>query len=58
MSIIDSGIRADVFRKRIEDKNTLAATGSIYVGTGKMEEYEITKQVEGKQAVTEIVKIY
>lgn len=34
MSEIDKKTRADLFRKRIEDKNTLTGAGAIYVGTG------------------------
>ena len=34
MSIIPSGLRADIMRKRMEDKNTLENKGSLYVGTG------------------------
>ena len=34
MSIIENGLRADIMRKRMEDKNTLKNKGSLYVGTG------------------------
>ena len=37
MSIIENGLRADVFRKRIEDKNALKNANDIYVGTGNKE---------------------
>lgn len=37
MSIIENGLRADIFRKRIEDKNTLKNANDIYVGTGNKE---------------------
>lgn len=40
MSEIDNKIRADLFRKRIEDKNQLTGAGAIYVGTGKKTEIE------------------
>lgn len=40
MSEIDKKTRADLFRKRIEDKNTLTGAGAIYVGTGKKTEIE------------------
>lgn len=33
-SIINPGLRADIMRKRIEDKNTLRQKGSLIVGTG------------------------
>ena len=33
MSQIDPGLRADIMRKRMEDKNTLTGKGSLYVGT-------------------------
>lgn len=33
-SIINRGLRADVMRKRMEDKNTLQHKGALYVGTG------------------------
>ena len=36
-STIPSGLRGDVMRKRIEDKNTLQHKGSLYVGTGESE---------------------
>ena len=32
MSEIENGLRADVMRKRMEDKNTLKNKGSLYVG--------------------------
>lgn len=41
VSIIDTGLRADVMRKRIEDKNTLQHKGSLYVGTGTYSSTEI-----------------
>ena len=34
MSIIENGLRADIMRKRMEDKNTLQNKGSLYVGIG------------------------
>ena len=37
MSEIDNGLRADIMRKRMEDKNTLSHKGSLYVGTGEKE---------------------
>ena len=37
MSVIDNGLRADIMRKRMEDKNTLQHKGSLYVGTGEGE---------------------
>lgn len=40
MSEIAKKTRADLFRKRIEDKNTLTGAGAIYVGTGKKTEIE------------------
>lgn len=40
MSEIAKNTRADLFRKRIEDKNTLTGAGAIYVGTGKKTEIE------------------
>lgn len=52
MSIIDSNIRADLFRNRIEDKNTLDATGAIYVGTGKKTEIAGTEMTVGDTKVT------
>ena len=33
-STIPSGLRADIMRKRMEDKNTLTSKGSLYVGLG------------------------
>ena len=35
MSIIEAGLRADIMRGRIEDKNSLTKKGDLYVGTGK-----------------------
>lgn len=46
MSEIDNKIRADLFRKRIEDKNTLTGAGAIYVGTG------IPKYISSTGAIT------
>lgn len=37
MSIIEPGLRADIMRQRIEDKNSLAKKGDLYVGTGSYE---------------------
>ena len=34
MSIIEAGLRADIMRGRIEDKNSLTKKGDLYVGTG------------------------
>ena len=47
MSEIDNKIRADLFRKRIEDKNTLTGAGAIYVGTG------IPKYITSNGTITE-----
>lgn len=52
MSEIDNKIRADLFRKRIEDKNTLTGAGAIYVGTGKKTEIPDTKMTVGNAEVT------
>lgn len=52
MSEIDNKIRADLFRKRIEDKNTLTGAGAIYVGTGKKTEIPNTKMTVGNAEVT------
>ena len=46
MSEIDKNTRADLFRKRIEDKNTLTGAGAIYVGTG------IPKYISSTGAIT------
>ena len=40
MSVIENGLRADIMRKRMEDKNTLQNKGSLYVGTGNKETIE------------------
>lgn len=45
MSEIDKKTRADLFRKRIEDKNTLTGVGAIYVGTGKKTEIPGTQMI-------------
>lgn len=42
MSVIENGLRADIMRKRMEDKNTLQHKGSLYVGTGNNETMELT----------------
>lgn len=34
MATIEAGLRADVMRKRMEDKNTLTTKGALYVGSG------------------------
>ena len=52
MSEIDKKTRADLFRKRIEDKNTLTGAGAIYVGTGKKTEIPNTKMTVGNAEVT------
>lgn len=52
MSEIDNKIRADLFRKRIEDKNTLTGAGAIYVGTGKKTEIPNTQMTVGNAEVT------
>lgn len=36
-SIINPGLRADIMRKRMEDRNTLRHKGSLFVGTGEKE---------------------
>ena len=35
MSTIEAGLRADIMRERIEDKNSLTKKGDLYVGTGE-----------------------
>ena len=40
MSVIENGLRADIMRKRMEDKNALQNKGSLYVGTGNKETIE------------------
>lgn len=35
MSVIPNNLRADIFRQRIESKNTLSNKGGLYVGTGQ-----------------------
>ena len=35
MSTIPNNLRADIFRQRIESKNTLSNKGGLYVGTGQ-----------------------
>lgn len=52
MSEIDKKTRADLFRKRIEDKNTLTGAGAIYVGTGKKIEIPNTQMTVGNAEVT------
>ena len=52
MSEIDKKTRADLFRKRIEDKNTLTGAGAIYVGTGKKTEIPNTKMTVGNAEAT------
>nr|DAF84979.1 MAG TPA: hypothetical protein [Siphoviridae sp. ctEw721] len=52
MSEIDKKTRADLFRKRIEDKNTLTGAGAIYVGTGKKTEIPGTQMTVGNAEVT------
>ena len=56
MSEIENGLRADVMRKRMEDKNTLKNKGSLYVGTGEYttinESYMIYKTEELKKGVS------
>ena len=41
MSVIENGLRADIMRKRMEDKNTLQNKGSLYIGTGEKETMEL-----------------
>ena len=48
MSEIDNKIRADLFRKRIEDKNTLTGAGAIYVGTGIPKYISSTGEIIGE----------
>lgn len=47
MSEIDNKIRADLFRKRIEDKNTLTGAGAIYVGKGIPQYISSTGEITG-----------
>ena len=35
MSTIPNNLRADIFRQRIENKNTLSNRGGLYIGTGQ-----------------------
>ena len=49
MSIIENGLRADIMRKRMEDKNTLKNKGSLYVGTGNKETIETKDTYETKE---------
>lgn len=46
MSTIEAGLRADIMRERIEDKNSLAKKGDLYVGTGKSKTVQDSKIYE------------
>ena len=46
MSIIEAGLRADIMRERIEDKNSLTKKGDLYVGTGKSKTVQDSKIYE------------
>lgn len=46
MSIIEAGLRADIMRGRIEDKNSLTKKGDLYVGTGKSKAVQDSKIYE------------
>ena len=38
MSVIENGTPCSEFRRRCEDKNTLTSKGSLYIGTGEIED--------------------
>ena len=63
MSVIENGLRADIMRKRMEDKNTLQHKGSLYVGTGNSESednkitYETEEFVKGNSGEVLLCKI-
>ena len=43
---IDSGLEASVMRRKMESKDTLAAKGALYVGTGtKQDSFTVTKSI-------------
>ena len=46
MSTIKNGITYSEFRRRCEDKNTLTSKGSLYMGTGVIDEDGIRETVE------------
>lgn len=56
MSIIENGLRADVFRNRVEDKNALQNLGDIYVGTGVSSRIDgvNVQKTEGKNIIDAI----
>ena len=58
MSEIDNKIRADLFRKRIEDKNTLTGAGAIYVGTGIPQYISSTGAITGMPSTGTIGPFY
>ena len=45
MSVIENGTSCSEFRRRCEDKNTLTSKGSLYIGTGEIED-GVCKTVE------------
>ena len=44
-NVIPAGLRADIMRKRMEDKNTLQNKGSLYIGTGEKETDKDTNEI-------------
>lgn len=58
MSEINNKIRADLFRKRIEDKNTLTGAGAIYVGKGIPQYISSTGAITGAPSTGTIGPFY
>lgn len=58
MSEIDNKIRADLFRKRIEDKNQLTGAGAIYIGTGIPKYISSTGEITGTPSTGTIGPFY
>ena len=51
MSVIDNGLRADIMRKRMEDKNILKNKGSLYIGLGTFDTEEGTDIYHTKELI-------